>query len=150
MGQSCHVLLVEDNPRDVEITLSLLAESGLDLEVTVLHDGGEAFDYLYRRGEFRLRKPGPPSLLLLDVRMPKVDGLEVLKKLKAGYDPVELFFEPATKGIPVVLLTSSHQEQDMLGAYALKADDYVVKPARAEQLAAVIARALQRAGGNAQ
>lgn len=141
MGQSCHVLLVEDNPRDVEITLSLLAESGLDLEVTVLHDGGEAFDYLYRRGEFRLRKPGPPSLLLLDVRMPKVDGLEVLKKLKA---------DPATKGIPVVLLTSSHQEQDMLGAYALKADDYVVKPARAEQLAAVIARALQRAGGPAQ
>jgi len=141
MGQSCHVLLVEDNPRDVEITLSLLAESGLDLEVTVLHDGGEAFDYLYRRGEFRLRKPGPPSLLLLDVRMPKMDGLEVLKKLKA---------DPATKRIPVVLLTSSRQEQDMLGAYALKADDYVVKPARAEQLAAVIARALQRAAGPAQ
>jgi len=141
MGQSCHVLLVEDNPRDVEITLSLLAESGLDLEVTVLHDGGEAFDYLYRRGELRLRKPGPPSLLLLDVRMPKMDGLEVLKKLKA---------DPATKRIPVVLLTSSRQEQDMLGAYALKADDYVVKPARAEQLAAVIARALQRAAGPAQ
>ena len=141
MGLSCHVLLVEDNPRDVEITLSLLADCGLDLEVTVVHDGGEAIDYLYRRGEFRLRKAGPPSLLLLDVRMPKLDGIEVLKKLKA---------DPATRRIPVVLLTSSRQEQDMLGAYALHADDYIVKPVRPEQLAASIGRALQRAAGPAQ
>ena len=91
-------------------------------------------------GKMGIRR-SPVDLLLLDVRMPKMDGLEVLKKLKA---------DPATKRIPVVLLTSSRQEQDMLGAYALKADDYVVKPARAEQLAAVIARALQRAAGPAQ
>jgi CheY-like chemotaxis protein len=138
MTETCRVLLVEDNPHDVEITLSLLADSGLDLEVTVVHDGAEAMDYLYRRGEFRLRRREPPSVLLLDVKMPRVDGLEVLKKLKG---------DPAMKGISVLLLTSSRQEQDMLGAYALHADDYLVKPVRAAQLATAIGRALQRGGG---
>lgn len=140
MPKDRHFLLVEDDPRDVELILNALLEAGETAEVTVLHNGQEALDYLDRRGEFRLRRPQPPSLLLLDVKMPKVGGLEVVRALRA---------DEGMRGIAVVLITSSRQEKDMLAAYKLQLDGYLVKPVGAQQLAATIESALHAAAGRA-
>jgi CheY-like chemotaxis protein len=113
------ILLVEDNPHDLELTLIALSKSQLANEVVVVRDGAEALDYLNRRGEYRSRPVGNPAVVLLDLKLPKVDGLEVLKEIRES----ETF-----KSIPVVMLTSSKEEQDLLRSYELGVNAYVVKP----------------------
>jgi CheY-like chemotaxis protein len=113
------ILLVEDDPKDVELTLTALEDYKLANEVVVAHDGAEALDYLYRRGNFANRSTDNPAVLLLDLKLPKVDGLEVLQQIK---DDAKL------KLIPVVVLTSSHEERDMVTSYQLGVNAYVVKP----------------------
>jgi CheY-like chemotaxis protein len=113
------ILLVEDDPRDVELTLTALEEYNLANEVTVARDGQQALDYLYCKGEFSSRSSENPAVLLLDLKLPKVDGLEVLQKVKS---------DDRLKRIPVVVLTSSHEEVDMMRSYELGVNAYVVKP----------------------
>ena len=113
------ILLVEDNPNDIELTLAAFEENNLANEVVVVRDGEEALDYLYRRGIFRMRGPGNPAVVLLDLKLPKVDGLQVLQRLKA---------DPGLKTVPVVMLTSSREEQDLVSSYNLGVNAYVVKP----------------------
>ena len=113
------ILLVEDDPNDVELTLTALEEYKLVNEVVVARDGEEAFDYLYRRGAFERRANGNPAVLLLDLKLPKVDGLEVLQQVRA---------DEKLKMIPVVVLTSSHEERDLVASYRLGVNAYVVKP----------------------
>ncbi len=119
MTQSKRILLVEDNPKDAELTLTALQDDRLAGEVQVVHDGAQALDYLCRRGAWHSRTGGQPAFILLDLKMPKVDGLEVLRALKA---------DPALKTIPVVMLTSSREERDLVRSYELGANAYVVKP----------------------
>jgi len=113
------ILLVEDDPKDVELTLTALEEYNLANEVVVARDGAEALDYLYCRGNFMRRSGENPAVLLLDLKLPKVDGLEVLQQIKA---------DDAFKMIPVVVLTSSREEKDMVASYRLGVNAYVVKP----------------------
>src|ERR1700751_3970272 len=113
------ILLVEDDPRDVELTLTSLEEYSLANEVIVARDGEEALEYLYSRGKFKTRSDGNPSVMLLDLKLPKVDGLEVLKQIKS---------EEKLRMIPVVVLTSSKEEKDMVASYQLGVNQYVVKP----------------------
>ena len=113
------ILLVEDDPRDVELTLAALEEHHLANKVAVVRDGEKALDYLYRRGEFKTRAGGNPILVLLDLKMPKVNGLEVLKIIKA---------DEQLKIIPVVVLTSSRETPDVVGCYQHGVNAYVVKP----------------------
>jgi CheY-like chemotaxis protein len=119
MAELKRILLVEDSPNDVELTLSALAENHLANEVVVARDGEEALDFLYRRGIFKLRTEGNPAVVLLDLKLPKVDGLEVLKTLKS---------DETLRTVPVVMLTSSREEQDLLRSYNLGVNAYVVKP----------------------
>jgi CheY-like chemotaxis protein len=123
------ILLVEDNPNDVELILTSLAQNHLGNEVVVVRDGEEALDYLYRRGVFRLRMEGNPVVVLLDLKLPKVDGLEVLAELKAN---------PALRMIPVVVLTSSCEEPDLRQCYELNTNAYVVKPIDFKEFVEVI------------
>ena len=113
------ILLVEDDPKDVELTLTALEEYHLANEVVVTRDGEEALDYLYRHGAFSNRSNDNPAVLLLDLKLPKIDGLEVLQRIKSD-DRLRL--------IPVVVLTSSHEEKDMVASYRLGVNAYVVKP----------------------
>jgi CheY-like chemotaxis protein len=113
------ILLVEDDPNDVELTMTALEDYHLANEVVVARDGAEALDYLYRRGAFASRPNGNPAVLLLDLKLPKVDGLEVLQRIK-GDEKFRL--------IPVVVLTSSREERDMVASYRLGVNAYVVKP----------------------
>lgn len=113
------ILLVEDNPNDVELTLAALAEHNLANEVVVLRDGAEALDYLFERGEFRARRNGNPAFVLLDLKMPKVDGMEVLRQMKS---------HDRLKTIPVIMLTTSREERDLVESYKLGVNAYVVKP----------------------
>ncbi len=113
------ILLAEDSPKDVDLTLAALDEHRLANEVVVTRDGAEALDYLHARGAYASREPGLPAVLLLDIKMPKLTGLEVLKEMKS---------DPVLKNIPVVMLTSSREEPDLEAAYSLGANAYVVKP----------------------
>jgi CheY-like chemotaxis protein len=113
------ILMVEDDPRDVELTLTALADYNLTNEVVVIHDGEEALDYLYRRANFKTRNNENPAVLLLDLKLPKVDGLEVLRQIKS---------DETLRMIPVVVLTSSREERDMVASYKLGVNAYVVKP----------------------
>ena len=119
MSNLGRILLVEDDPKDVELTLTALEEYKLANEVVIARDGEEALDYLYRRGNFATRSTDNPAVLLLDLKLPKVDGLEVLQQIKA---------DAKLKLIPVVVLTSSHEEKDMVTSYKLGVNAYVVKP----------------------
>ena len=119
MGNPGKILLVEDDPNDVELTLSALAENHLANEVFVVSDGEEALDYLYYQGGYESREEGNPALMLLDLKLPKVDGMEVLKRVKT---------DPGLRMIPVVMLTSSREEQDLVRSYDLGTNGYVVKP----------------------
>jgi CheY-like chemotaxis protein len=119
MNELGRILLVEDDPRDVELTLAALAEYNLANDVVVTRDGKEALDYLYCRGQFSARSSENPAVLLLDLKLPKVDGLQVLEKIKS---------DEHLKIIPVVVLTSSHEEKDMVKSYNLGVNAYVVKP----------------------
>ena len=113
------ILMVEDDPKDVELTLTALDDYKLANEVVVTRDGEEALDYLYCRGKFETRSSDNPAVLLLDLKLPKVDGLEVLQQIKS---------DEKLKMIPVVVLTSSHEERDMVTSYKLGVNAYVVKP----------------------
>ena len=113
------ILLVEDNPHDLELTLVALAKSQLANEVVVVRDGAEALDYLLRRGEVAGRAEGNPAVTLLDLKLPKVDGLEVLAKIRET---------ASMKSMPVVMLTSSKEEQDIVTSYQLGVNSYIVKP----------------------
>ena len=113
------ILIVEDDPKDVELTLTALEEYNLANEVVVTHDGEEALDYLFCRGKFAARSSDNPAVMLLDLKLPKVDGLEVLQQVKSDEN---------LKMIPVVVLTSSHEEKDMVASYRLGVNAYVVKP----------------------
>jgi CheY-like chemotaxis protein len=113
------ILLAEDNPKDVELTLEALAEHNLANQVTVVRDGVETLEYLRCEGKYKLRNPGLPAVLLLDIKMPRMDGIEVLKAVRS---------DPALKTLPVVMLTSSREEQDLIKSYELGVNAYVVKP----------------------
>jgi CheY-like chemotaxis protein len=113
------ILLVEDNPRDLELTLAALAKCQLANEIVVARDGAEALDYLYRRGAHSERAAGDPAVVLLDLKLPKVDGLQVLEKIKTDSEQ---------RQIPVVMLTSSREERDLLRSYELGVNAFVVKP----------------------
>src|ERR1700732_5060554 len=113
------ILMVEDDPKDVELILTALEEYNLANEVVVARDGEEALDYLYCRGKFAARPDGNPAVLLLDLKLPKVNGLEVLQQIRS---------DEKLKMMPVVVLTSSHEEKDMVASYMLGVNAYVVKP----------------------
>lgn len=115
------ILLVEDDPKDIELILSALGEHNLANEIVVARDGVEALDYLYRRGEFALRPEGNPVVILLDIKMPRLDGFQVLRQLKA---------DEQMRLIPIVILTSSRESRDLEECYQLGANGYVVKPVR--------------------
>jgi CheY-like chemotaxis protein len=113
------ILIVEDDPNDVELTLTALADYNLANEVVITRDGQQALDYLYCRGEFSTRATGNPAVMLLDLKLPKIGGLEVLQQIKS---------DERLNMIPVVVLTSSHEEKDMMRSYRLGVNAYVVKP----------------------
>jgi CheY-like chemotaxis protein len=113
------ILLVDDSPRDTELALDALAQNNLANEVVALRDGAEALDYLHRRGQFADRGNGNPAVVMLDLKMPKVDGIEVLRQIKS---------DPQLKTIPVVVMTSSREEQDLVNSYELGVNAYIVKP----------------------
>jgi CheY-like chemotaxis protein len=119
MNELGRILIVEDDPKDVELTLTALEEYNLANEVVVTRDGEEALDYLYCRGNFAARTNDNPAVLLLDLKLPKVDGLEVLQQIKS---------DEKLRMIPVVVLTSSREERDMVASYKLGVNAYVVKP----------------------
>ncbi|MBW4615946.1 MAG: response regulator [Desmonostoc vinosum HA7617-LM4] len=119
MNELKRILLVEDSANDAELVLAALSENHLANEVVVVRDGEEALDYLYRRGLFRLRMEGHPVVVLLDLKLPKIDGIELLAHLKS---------DPEMRVVPVVVLTSSRQEPDLMKCYELGVNAYVVKP----------------------
>ncbi len=118
------ILLVEDSPRDTELILEALAMNQLANEVVSLSDGADALDFLYRRGQFAGRTDGQPAVILLDLKMQKVDGIEFLRVIKG---------DPILKVIPMVVMTSSREQQDLLDSYQLGANAYVVKPMQFEE-----------------
>ena len=113
------ILLVEDNPTDAELTLRALHRNNLANNVVWVKDGAEALDFLHCRGNYASRKNGTPKLILLDLKLPKIDGIEVLRELKT---------DSKTKIIPVVMLTSSQEERDLVESYRLGVNSYIVKP----------------------
>ena len=119
MTSSKTILIVEDDPRDQELALTALKSENLAATVVFTSNGEEALDYLYRRGSYAARVEGNPTVVILDLKMPKVDGLEVLRQIR---------LEPSLKSLPVVFLTSSREEGDLLRGYELGVNAYVVKP----------------------
>ncbi|MCD4752912.1 MAG: response regulator [Anaerolineaceae bacterium] len=119
MNKLARILLAEDDPLSVELTLEVLGEYNLANDVAVVDDGEQALDYLYRRGKYANRMKGNPAVILLDIKMPKIDGLEVLRQVKRN---------PDLKAIPIVILTSSTMESDLVESYNLGANAFVVKP----------------------
>lgn len=119
MADLKRILLAEDDPRDVELTLTALDEYSLANEVVVVEDGAVALDYLFRRGNFADRREGNPAVVLVDLKMPKIDGLGVLKAIRA---------DEYLHSIPVVILTSSREQKDLIEGYNLGVNAYVVKP----------------------
>ena len=124
------ILLVEDDARDLELTLIALERSQLANDVVIVRDGAQALDYLKREGDYAGRSEGNPAVVLLDLKLPKVNGLEVLKIVRAT---------PALRSVPVVMLTSSHEESDVLTSYELGVNAYVVKPVDFKQFVSAIA-----------
>ena len=113
------VLFVDDSPRDTKLALTAFKEYGLTNRIITLEDGEEALDYLYRRGAFADRDDEQPAFILLDLKVPKVDGMEVLRVVKS---------DPALKMIPMVVMTSSREEQDVVNSYKLGVNAFIVKP----------------------
>ncbi len=131
MTQPAEILLVEDNPDELELALMALQESGLANPLAVARDGAEALEFLFATGRYEHRKgQRPPKLVLLDLKLPLVDGIEVLRRIKA---------DPATRHIPVVILTSSRVESDLNETYDLGANSYIVKPVDIDQFVSAIA-----------
>lgn len=119
MNDLNRILLAEDDPRDIELTLAALRENKLVNDVVVVRDGEEALDYLYRRGRFASRPGGQPVVVLLDLKMPKVDGIEVIRQLKS---------DEQMRTLPLVVLTSSRESRDLEDCYRLGVNAFVVKP----------------------
>jgi two-component system response regulator len=118
--QPVEILLVEDNPSDEELTIHALRSHHLSNNIHVARDGAEALDYIFHTGAFADLSAGDrPRMILLDLKLPKVDGLEVLRQIKS---------DPGTQSIPVVVLTSSHEERDIVESYSLGVNSYIVKP----------------------
>jgi len=113
------ILLVEDNQNDVDLTILAFKEFNLANNIEVVNDGVEAMEYLHFQGKYKGRKPGNPAVILLDLKMPRMDGIEVLKEVRK---------DPALKLIPIVMLTSSREDEDLLNSYTLGVNAYVVKP----------------------
>ena len=126
------ILLVEDNPTDAEMAMRALKRGQVANDVTWVKDGEQALDYLFRRGEHAERSGQDPRLVMLDLKMPKVDGLEVLRQIKAN---------EATRSIPVVMLTSSAEERDLVETYRLGVNSYIVKPVDFSQFNDTVAKA---------
>ncbi|HZH28040.1 MAG TPA: response regulator [Azospirillaceae bacterium] len=129
MAEPKPILLVEDSPKDVELTLAALEQCRLANAVVVARDGAEALDYLHARGTFANRKTGNPVLILLDLKLPKIDGLEVLAQVKG---------DPRLRHTPVVMFTSSREERDLARSYSLGVNAFVVKPVGFEPFFAAI------------
>jgi CheY-like chemotaxis protein len=125
------ILLVEDNPNDVELILTALKDALLVNEIVSTHDGAQALDYLFRRGPYADRNPVLPAVILLDLKMPKVDGREVLRQIRA---------DPKLRLLPVVVLTSSREEQDLFETYKLGANAYLVKPVEFEAFISAVGK----------
>ena len=125
------ILLVDDSPRDTELALEALDEYRLANSVIALRDGADALDYLYRRGEFGSRPNENPAVVLLDLKMPKVGGMEVIKQIKS---------DPELKRIPVVVMTSSREDRDIVESYNLGVNGYIVKPLDFQQFTNVVAQ----------
>ncbi|MBI5505419.1 MAG: response regulator [Deltaproteobacteria bacterium] len=129
MSQPKRILFVDDSTRDTELALAAFEEFRLVNEIVTVRDGAEALDYLYRRGEFAERENEDPAVVMLDLKMPKVDGMEVLRQIKG---------DPGLKTIPVVVMTSSREEQDLIRSYALGVNAYVVKPVKFPEFVAAV------------
>jgi CheY-like chemotaxis protein len=129
-GQAVEILLVEDNPQDLELALRALKKADLGSRLAVARDGAEALDFLFCEGAHAARRiEDVPKVVLLDLKLPKVDGLEVLQRVRS---------DPRTKAIPVVVLTSSKEQRDIVESYRLGVNSYVVKPVTFEQFAAAV------------
>ena len=129
MAKIKRILLAEDNENDLELTLTALNECRLSNEVEAVRDGAEALDYIYHRGVYATRPAGQPCVILLDLKMPRVDGLEVLRQIKS---------DPTLRKIPVVMLTSSREEKDLVHSYDLGVNAFVVKPVDFDQFVKAI------------
>jgi CheY-like chemotaxis protein len=125
------ILLVEDSPADAEMTLRALRRNNLANKVHWVKDGEEALDYVFGRGGYAGREPGLPRLIMLDLKMPKVDGIEVLRTLKS---------EALTRAVPVVVMTSSNEERDVVASYQLGVNSYIVKPVQFESFLETVAK----------
>lgn len=124
------ILLVEDNPNDVELTLRALKKANISNQIHVVRDGEEATEFIFCEGKFTNRRiEDMPSVILLDLKLPKIDGLDILKRVKS---------DPRTKSIPVIVLTSSREQKDILESYNLGTNSYIVKPVNFEQFAAAV------------
>jgi two-component system response regulator len=122
--QIVEILLVEDNPHDVKLTLHAFRKNNIANHTQVVRDGAEALDYLFCEGIYKTRPCSLPRIVMLDLKLPKVDGLEVLRRMKN---------DPRTQAIPVVMLTSSREERDIIESYQLGVNSYIVKPVDFEQ-----------------
>jgi CheY-like chemotaxis protein len=130
MAESTEILLVEDTPDDIELTLRALKDHHITNPLTIVRDGAEALEFLFGVGAYAHRRVEDlPKVVLLDLKLPKVDGLEVLRQVRA---------DPRTKTVPVVVLTSSREEQDIIGSYHLGANSYIVKPVDFAQFTAAV------------
>lgn len=125
------ILLVEDNPTDAELAMRALRKKNLANNLVWVRDGAEALDFVYCRGEYEGRSNGTPKLILLDLKLPKVDGIEVLRILKS---------DPDARTVPVVMLTSSHEEKDIVESYQLGVNSYIVKPVDFEKFVEMVAQ----------
>lgn len=126
------ILLVEDNPDDIELTIRALRKSNLSNHIAIARDGAEAIDYIFCEGEYADRRiEDTPRLIMLDLKLPKVDGLEVLRRIKT---------DERTKSIPVVVLTSSQEQSDVIRSYDLGVNSYVVKPVNFESFSEAVQR----------
>lgn len=126
---SLAVLLVEDNPSDLKLALHAFRKHRVANSIQVARDGAEALEFLFRTGHFADRPAGNPHVILLDLKLPRVDGIEVLRRVKG---------DPATRSIPVVVLTSSREDRDLAECYASGANSYIVKPVDFDQFASVV------------